>query len=126
MRLLGLTLQSCVSGLLFPCRTLSQSLCRGRTHRLTREQHKRALDAPVALVVDAGLSTNGGGGRQCCVKSCLAATTLCPPGGQVWLSPCARKAALAFYLMSSCRVEQAGCRRSWLPLKQLVKTGTAA
>lgn len=31
-----------------------------------------------------------------------------------------------FYLISSCRVEQAGCRCSWRPLKQLVKTGTAA
>lgn len=44
-----------------------------QTH--TRGHHEQALDGPGALGVDAQLSANGGGGRRCCVKYPLAATT---------------------------------------------------
>lgn len=80
MQLLGLTLQSCVSGLLFPCKTLSQSLCRGRTHRRTHEHHKLALDAPVASVVDAGLSANGCAEEAVLCQVFLSSDDIWPPG----------------------------------------------
>lgn len=76
MQLLGLALPVTRVWATVPVQNL-ESIYVTATHTQThtRGQHKQALDGPGALVVDAQLSANGGGGRRCCVKSSLAAVT---------------------------------------------------